>query len=164
MLNMMNRGFLPYQAPSGGPAMMRFMPYGDSAVDIDTSETSMPLPPMQQPMQPPMQQPMFMQQPVPQSMFNQGPMPMFGQPFSEMNFMGARRPMRSGGGPTRAAAMAPLNMMLRRSFGRQSFGPRTAGLGFGAGYGGGGRGGGTIGSAYENDFGGAGGDMFSQTF
>lgn len=161
MLNMMNRGFLPYQAPSGGPAMMRFMPYGDSAVDIDTSETSMPLPPMQQPMT--IQAPMSMQQPMPMQMTGQGPMPMFGQPFSEMNFMGARRPVR--GGQPRASAMSPLNMMLRRSFGRQSFGPRSAGLGFGAGYGGGGGGGrGSIGSAYENDFGGAGGDMFSQTF
>lgn len=141
MLNMMTRGFLPYRAPnSGGPEIMQFSPYGDSMMGINTS---FGVPSMPEPM--PMQPPMPMPTPMGQSMFDQfNPgQPMFGQPFSDMNFMGGRRPM--SGGATRPFAPPTLNTMARRA-------PRSAGLGFGAGYGGGGRAFG--GSTYGTDAGG----------
>ena len=128
MLNMMTRGFLPYQPPqAGGPEIMQFSPYGDSGMGIDAGmrPPSSFAPPMPSSFAPPLPS-SFVPPPPPSSfqtpMFDQfnPTQPMFGQPFNQMNFSGMRGATRPG--------VSPLNMMLRRSRGMR---PRGFGQSFG---------------------------------
>jgi hypothetical protein len=163
MLNMMNRGFMPYQpAESGGPAMMRFLPTGDASEDVNTTYGGFPssfAPPMPSSFQPPAPMPTFDMGGIGSMTDQFGPgQPMFGQPFNQMNLGGTRRPVSISGGGASRTAMSPLNMMLRRARGMRSsaFGNganRSFGRSFGQSFGQ---------PSIESDFSGL--SSFNQTF
>jgi len=120
MLNMMNRGFLPYQSPTGGPATMQFDPMPDasqsfspasgSAGGVSQGTPSLTPMPSMMPFQPYSQTQSFIQPfsainaPMSATMSRE-PRPFFGQSYSRpqgnqsfVNFMARRGYGGYGGG------------------------------------------------------------------